>query len=286
MCWREDSKLADPAERARLARVFAGGLAASVGSVLPLKRVEANGSRRWVSGKWHLRAGPLFLFPGDAPMGFRLPLHALPWADSKNIEQDFEVDPFAPQGKLPPHVTLRRADGDRIRGGADGGPAYAGPAYAGPAAAGPAYRGSAYGSPVRGDASGGGSHGRQFGLYGAVSPDGAGSPYRPPMPQDLPVIGREEPEAVRTALTVEPRHGKLHVFFPPLYAAEDWLELVAAVEDTAESFGCQVVLEGYAPPRDPRLNQFSITPDPGVIEVNIHPAENWDEMVTRTEPAL
>jgi uncharacterized protein (DUF2126 family) len=102
------------------------------------------------------------------------------------------------------------------------------------------------------------------------------------MPQRLPEIGREEPDLVRTALTVEARGGKLHIFFPPLYAAEDWLDLAAAIEDTAEEFGTQVVLEGYQPPRDPRLNQFSITPDPGVIEVNIHPAENWGEMVERT----
>jgi uncharacterized protein (DUF2126 family) len=102
------------------------------------------------------------------------------------------------------------------------------------------------------------------------------------MPQDRPVIGREEPDLVRTALTVEPRDGKLHVFIPPLYAAGDWLELVEAIEDIATERGTQVVLEGYAPPRDPRLNQFSITPDPGVIEVNIHPAENFAEIVERT----
>ena len=96
-------------------------------------------------------------------------------------------------------------------------------------------------------------------------------------------MGREAPEVVRTALTVEPRDGKIHVFLPPLYAAEDWLDLVAAIEDTAADLGTQVVLEGYPPPRDARLNQFSITPDPGVIEVNIQPAESWGEMLTRTE---
>ncbi len=76
-------------------------------------------------------------------------------------------------------------------------------------------------------------------------------------PQRLPEIGREEPELVRTALAVEPRQGTLHVFFPPLYTAEDWLDLAAAVEDTAAELGVQVVLEGYPPPRDPRLNQFA-----------------------------
>ena len=71
---------------------------------------------------------------------------------------------------------------------------------------------------------------------------------------------------------VEPRDGLLHVFLPPLFAAEDWLALIAAVEDTAAETGRKVVLEGYLPPDDPRLLHFSVTPDPGVIEVNVHPA--------------
>ena len=88
---------------------------------------------------------------------------------------------------------------------------------------------------------------------------------------------------IRTALTVEPRNGLIHVFFPPLYAAEDWLALATAIEDTAADFGRKVVLEGYLPPRDPRLLQFSITPDPGVIEVNVHPTSGWNEYIERAE---
>jgi uncharacterized protein (DUF2126 family) len=103
-----------------------------------------------------------------------------------------------------------------------------------------------------------------------------------PVQQELPVVGREEPGVVRTALTVESRDGILHVFYPPLYAVEDWLELTAAVEDTAQEFGRKVVLEGYLPPEDPRVLNFSVTPDPGVLEVNIHPAKSWAESVERT----
>jgi uncharacterized protein (DUF2126 family)/transglutaminase-like putative cysteine protease len=103
-----------------------------------------------------------------------------------------------------------------------------------------------------------------------------------PVAQDLPVVGREEPGLVRTALVVESRGGVLYVFFPPLYAAEDWLELAAAIERTAAELGRKVVLEGYPPPHDPRLLNFSITPDPGVIEVNVHPAACWAEQVERT----
>jgi len=69
---------------------------------------------------------------------------------------------------------------------------------------------------------------------------------------------------------------------PPAVRLEDYLELVAAIEATARSLSQPVVLEGYEPPRDPRLNSFRITPDPGVVEVNIHPSANWDELVKRT----
>jgi uncharacterized protein (DUF2126 family)/transglutaminase-like putative cysteine protease len=100
--------------------------------------------------------------------------------------------------------------------------------------------------------------------------------------QEVPVVGREEPGLVRTALAVEARDGRLHIFYPPLYAIEDWLELTAAVEDTAAELGRKVVLEGYLPPEDPRVINFSVTPDPGVIEANVHPAGRWSEIVERT----
>ncbi|WP_342243581.1 transglutaminase family protein [Pseudomonas sp. OTU5201] len=87
----------------------------------------------------------------------------------------------------------------------------------------------------------------------------------------------------RTALCAEPREGRLYLFMPPLGELEAYLELVAAIEATAGDLGCPVLLEGYEPPSDPRLTNFRVTPDPGVIEVNIHPSANWDELVERTE---
>jgi len=86
----------------------------------------------------------------------------------------------------------------------------------------------------------------------------------------------------RTAISVQARDGRLYVFMPPTDALDNYLELVAAVESTAKALSTPVLLEGYEPPSDPRLTNFRVTPDPGVIEVNIQPCANWDELVERT----
>ena len=87
---------------------------------------------------------------------------------------------------------------------------------------------------------------------------------------------------VRTALCAEPRDGRLYLFMPPAAALEDYLEIVAAIEDTALAMKLPVILEGYEPPKDPRLAGLRVTPDPGVIEVNVHPAHSWEELVDQT----
>ncbi|WP_025740151.1 transglutaminase family protein [Aquimarina pacifica] len=87
---------------------------------------------------------------------------------------------------------------------------------------------------------------------------------------------------IRTALCSEIREEKLHLFLPPLDTAEAFLDLIAAIELTAEKINIPIVLEGYEPPKDNRLESLKITPDPGVIEVNVHPSHDWAELVQTT----
>ena len=247
----EDAKLLNPLERARLARTFAQGVHAAVGSVLPLRRVIQDGNRRWQSGAWFFRAGEMFLIPGDSPLGLRLPLESLPWADPATIETDMEPDPFAPRDALPPrHALSARPPGS--------------PQTIAPRP--PLTEAQRLWKTANREGS------NQTGIEG----------FRP-VAQELPVVGRGEPGMVRTALAVEPRGGMIHLFLPPLYALEDYVALLAAIEDTAAETARPVILEGYLPPEDERLTSFSVTPDPGVIEVNVHPVASWSEQVAQTQ---
>jgi uncharacterized protein (DUF2126 family)/transglutaminase-like putative cysteine protease len=89
-------------------------------------------------------------------------------------------------------------------------------------------------------------------------------------------------DIVRTSMCTQERDGVLHVFMPPTRCLDDYLEIVAAVESCAKSLRQPVVIEGYEPPADPRLANFKVTPDPGVIEVNVQPSASWDELVELT----
>lgn len=250
-----DSRLDDEMERARLRRVFEARLDSVTGYALPVRRGDGPDldGPTWVSGPWFLRDERMYLFPGDSPMGYRLPLDSLPWVAEADAPVLLERDPFEARRALPAAAPLRMQPWTGGAAGRDAGQGN-GPRGNGQAATGQAgYAGPATGTDPNGNA------GR--------SPD------------------KFESAAwvTRTALCVEARAGVLYVFMPPLQRLEDYLDLVTQVEATARDLSVKIVMEGYPPPRDPRLKVLQVTPDPGVIEVNIHPASNWTELVDHTE---
>jgi uncharacterized protein (DUF2126 family)/transglutaminase-like putative cysteine protease len=210
-------KIEDAEERARMVRTFERGLSKPSGYVLPIQRWNAVADKSWMSEKWPLRRGKLFLLPGDSPVGYRLPMNSLPWVPATSYPYIHQQDPFEERGPLP---GPRRAS--FIESSASNVPA----------------------QTVMGQTTGSG--------------------------------------AVRTALSVEPRDGVLCVFMPPVERLEDYIELLESVEEAARASGLQVQIEGYPPPQDPRIDVIKVTPDPGVIEVNIQPAASWRQAVETT----
>jgi uncharacterized protein (DUF2126 family) len=290
-----DARLDDEMERARLHRVFNQGLKAEVGHVLPLKREWRVGTAgpAWVTGPWFLRDDRMYLIPGDSPMGYRLPLDSQAWAAQGDRPWTMAQDPFAPQAALPSAAALRMqqalqrsAAAESADGGLEGDGFRADAGLAGNTAV----AGSTAGSPA--PASGPGLD--RMGTDHAPAYAFPRDPLTPPAPFE------SAGELTRTALCVEVRDpqrgngpkaerehggksGVLYLFMPPLKFLEDYLELLAAIEATCVETGMKIVIEGYGPPRDPRLKTLAVTPDPGVIEVNIHPAHNWAELVDHTE---
>jgi len=82
-----------------------------------------------------------------------------------------------------------------------------------------------------------------------------------------------------TAVVVEQRDTYLYIFMPPLEQLDAFVELIGVIEDCARTQRVAVVIEGYAPPVDPRMTSMSVTPDPGVIEVNVQPTSSWAQQV-------
>ncbi|MEQ8955695.1 MAG: transglutaminase family protein, partial [Gammaproteobacteria bacterium] len=90
---------------------------------------------------------------------------------------------------------------------------------------------------------------------------------------------RESETIFQTALCCQVREGRLYLILPPVSRLAHYIELLQEIEETAAELRIPVVLEGYHPPRDRRLSRLLITPDPGVIEVNVHPASNWEQLL-------
>jgi uncharacterized protein (DUF2126 family)/transglutaminase-like putative cysteine protease len=298
------SKLESPEERKRLAKIFTQGLGQVVGYALPLSPQSTAEGTRWESRPWRFRGERMYLVPGDSPMGWRLPLDRLPWSAAEDWEFAEPMDPFTPRAPLgqqaellrqrhidvtpePPsgaaaHAHLRAPIGSPVAAVAHA--AIAGPHWATSALLEPG-RAAGLEDQAAGETAQLKIAPSKLAQNGQTETNGHASPEHAPAAAaaaPLPAIGGSAQDVIRTALCVESREGRLHVFMPPIIRLEDYLGLVAAVEATAAELSLPVVVEGYPPPHDYRLSQIKVTPDPGVIEVNIHPSHSWDELVKNT----
>ena len=295
----DDERLIDPDERRRLLAALDEMTGHPVGFAVPLHHDLVG----WATARWEFRRGRLMLMPGDSPMGLRLPLPGLSWHDPviqperstfdpaaaasleyvRGLEPSDGVDanllvgsrqPMRPGDWEPdewegperfarpgppshrPHDTPDTPYGDRdaSHSGPDTSQGGRGDVRSGPDTEPNARVRQEYGGATRrtGDGTGGGTGARQLPIQNG--------PF--------------------SAVCVEVRDGRLHVFMPPLTHLEHSTDLLDVVEEAAAGIGQPVVLEGYELPGDPRLSKLVVAPDPGVIEVNVQPASDWDELQT------
>jgi uncharacterized protein (DUF2126 family)/transglutaminase-like putative cysteine protease len=237
-----DSRLDDELERARLARIFEQGLKATVGYALP---VAPSGSSEGQT-KTHWRSGRLFSRPER--------LYLIPGDSPMGFRLPLDSFPWVAPEDRP---LFYQAD-----------------PYAAFAPLPP------FVEMMRRER----AEPRHWPTAAAPSESHSGGRLAGTKGTAVVQPGRFESASglIRTCLCVEPRGGVLHVFMPPMERLEDYLALCACVEGAAASLGQRVRIEGYHPPADPRIGRLQVTPDPGVIEVNIQPAHNWDELVSNT----
>jgi uncharacterized protein (DUF2126 family)/transglutaminase-like putative cysteine protease len=197
-------------------------------------------NNRWISCQWPFRNNQLVLVPGNSPIGLRLPLKSLAYTSETKTQRKVERSPFE---VLPTLEDFQRKASLR------------------------------YNKPIPKE-----ELPKEF--------------YQKPSPEDeedgKQILKKEletetvptfEVYTIKTALCIEVREGKIYFFMPPLAYIEHYLDLLASIEAAAAKLGLKVLIEGYEPPFDNRITKLSLSPDPGVLEVNIHPAKNWKELV-------
>ncbi|MDP1797032.1 MAG: transglutaminase family protein, partial [Planctomycetaceae bacterium] len=225
------SKLSSEEERLRLAKIFERGLDHVVGYALPLRcHGRLSVSKRWETGPWFLRQERMYLIPGDSPMGYRMPLDSLPWELPSDIVTDYERDPMVERAWELEEIELPvQGLAEQNRLATNRLPATVETTQLVPQIAGVARQES---TPRRttGDSSGHYSNGNGQHPYRNGS-NGHASDATDAKP---PAVGESGGGLVRSALVIEPRHGMLHVFMPPVAHIEDYLHLVSVIESTAD----------------------------------------------------
>ncbi|MDB4512303.1 transglutaminase family protein, partial [Arenicella sp.] len=233
----------DGLERIRIAKVLRQGLDTPAGFVLPI--AWDHDTQTWISTPWKLRAKRVVLIPGDSPLGLRLPLDSLQKLGEDEMEP--QRDPFAEREELG-----LVSDPEANQSNSKLTPA---------------------GKKKTNKKTNKKTKKKATKKRSKASARRASAKTTQKSTEIKPI---------RTSLCFEPREGRLHVFMPPLEYLEHYIELINLLEHTANALNMPIIIEGYEPPKDSRIQKLLVTPDPGVIEVNVHPANSWQELVDNT----